>query len=119
MPQNISTKIANYPQSATSHLQNQHKKARGHSRRLHPLTIRVWCGLRALCFGQGFHVDVTTAFLTGGEYHCAVNECVDCVVATQADIFAGMVHGTALALDDVTGLACLTAKYFHAETLAF
>ena len=41
------------------------------------------------------------------------------ILEKPLDIFAGMVHGTALAFEDVTGLAYLAAKYFHAETLAF
>ena len=43
------------------------------------------------------------------EFHLAVNECVERVVLAHTDVLAGIVHGTALANDDVAGDALLAA----------
>lgn len=54
---------------------------------------------------------VTVATL---ESNYAVSKGIECVVAAHTDIFAGIVYSTALANDDVSGDASLTAPNLNA-----
>lgn len=77
-------------------------------------------GLRGgLCLAQGGYVDKLAAFFADGELHGAVYESVEGVVAADAYVEAGVMLCAALALDDVAGLADLSAEDLDAQAFAF
>jgi hypothetical protein len=66
----------------------------------------------------GVDRDLHAAFGAGLELHGAVDQREDGVVATDADIAAGLHLGAALADDDVAGDHGLAAELLDAETTA-
>ena len=59
---------------------------------------------------------VLTAFV---KLHDAVDEGVERVVLTHADVLAGVVDGAALTDDDVAGDSLLTTENLHTKSRAF
>jgi hypothetical protein len=49
----------------------------------------------------------------------AVNQRIECVVATHAHVLTRAMDGATLAADDVASLSELTTINFHAQTFAF
>ena len=66
-----------------------------------------------LCGLYGYYATVATVV---GEFHRAVNEGIQRVVAAHAYIFARIVDRAALADDDVACYASLAAAYLDAES---
>ena len=62
---------------------------------------------------------VTTATGLGGEFHRALNQGEQGMVAAQADVVARMPLGAALTHDDVAGQDVLAAELLYAEALGF
>ena len=75
--------------------------------------------VKRLGFNLGIDVDETTTVLAFGKYNHAVNEGIDCVILTHAYIQTGMMHSTALTLDDIARFSALTAKNLNTESFAF
>ncbi len=75
--------------------------------------------VKRLGFNLGIDVDETTTVLAFGKYNHAVNEGIDCVIFTHAYIQTGMMHSTALTLDDIARFSALTAKNLNTESFAF
>jgi hypothetical protein len=48
------------------------------------------------------------------ELNCAVNQSIERMIASNADIFTRMVHGATLTHQNITGFAYLPAKQFDA-----
>lgn len=67
--------------------------------------------------GLNRNVRLVIAFFL--EYNCSVNLGVQGVVFANTYVFTGIVTGTALANDDVTGDTALSSKNFHAKALTF
>ena len=72
--------------------------------------------VKRLGFNLGIDVDETTTVLAFGKYNHAVNEGIDCVILTHAYIQTGMMHSTALTLDDIARFSALTAKNLNTES---
>lgn len=75
--------------------------------------------VKRLGFNLGIDVDETTTVFAFGKYNHAVNEGIDCVILTHAYIQTGMMHSTALTLDDIARFSALTAKNLNTESFAF
>lgn len=73
---------------------------------------------RALCLSR-LHVDKLASFLALGEYYYTVDKSKQGVILTHAYVETGMMNGTTLTLDDVTGFAMLTAENLYTESFAF
>jgi len=73
---------------------------------------------RALRF-YGRYVDEFAAVFAFCEEDCAVHKGIERVVFADAYVEAGVVLGTALALDDVAGFSELTTEDFYTESFAF
>src|SRR4051812_32571152 len=67
----------------------------------------------------GLYGDMHAAFGLAGEFHLAVDQGEDRVVAAKADIGAGIPLGAALAHQDVASNHRLTAELLDAEAAAF
>ena len=74
---------------------------------------------RCLCFAHRSYIDKLATIFAGCEHNNTVGEGINGVVFTEANVQAGVVGGAALTLDDCAGFSKLTAKNFHAESLAF
>ncbi len=62
----------------------------------------------------GDYADVAAVLTAFVELHHAVDEGVESVVLTHADVLAGIMDGTALADDDIAGDALLTTENLNA-----
>jgi len=70
-------------------------------------------------FGQRGDAYIGFAFAFLAERYRAVYQREQRVVLAHADVEAGVVLGTALALDDVAGFSELTTEDFYTESFAF
>tara|TARA_B110000438_G_C15174739_1_gene377533 strand:- start:98 stop:280 length:183 start_codon:yes stop_codon:yes gene_type:complete len=50
------------------------------------------------------------------KFHLTIDQCEQGVIATHADIIAGMEFSAALTHENITGNYCFSAVFFHAET---
>ena len=66
-----------------------------------------------LCGLYGYYATVATVV---GEFHRAVNEGIQRVIAAHANVLARVVNRAALADDDVACYAGLAATYLDAES---
>lgn len=64
-------------------------------------------------------VDEFTTFLTGGEYHHAINESEQSVILAHTYIETGMMLGATLTLQDIAGLAVRPTEDFNTKSFAF
>lgn len=68
---------------------------------------------------MGLDIDELASLFTGRENHYTINEGEESVILTHSYIETGMVLGSALTLDDITGFALRPTKNLHSETFAF
>lgn len=68
---------------------------------------------------MGFNVDEFASFLTGREHNNAIDESEESMILTHTDVKAGVMLGTSLAFEDISGFAVGAAEDFHTKSFAF